>query len=353
MLFPVFARARESARKTQCLANVKNIAMGIQIYLTDYDAFPPSEHRQEVIDWIRTIPGGGTDCHPGQPNERAGWMANLANPYLQWPVLLDEYIKSREVWKCPSAKLMAGASFIVGGGGNWMQYLTDNQGNWGNAQGWGPCDHMTFPSGWGGSVTDSIIQQQSAGTGIGSGNRGYSEGAQGAFVQGLSTMQENYYDMKLSSISDASASPVCADGGVNPTWMTFGTMAYTEICCAECSGVAYYAWSGWPPAEDCGIGSSSCGDCWNLHANITWARTPSRKSASTRHMGGSNVGFADGHAKWIMAAAIMGMLDSQGIQKLGTTCGSGTSREGYLANCGNPPAGIMFASEKYVGWGGW
>ena len=44
MLFPVFARARESARKTQCLANVKNIAIGIQMYLTDYDRFPPKEH---------------------------------------------------------------------------------------------------------------------------------------------------------------------------------------------------------------------------------------------------------------------------------------------------------------------
>jgi len=37
MLFPVFARARESARKIQCLSNVKNIAMAFQIYLTDFD----------------------------------------------------------------------------------------------------------------------------------------------------------------------------------------------------------------------------------------------------------------------------------------------------------------------------
>ena len=28
MLFPVFARARESARKIQCLSNVKNIGLG-------------------------------------------------------------------------------------------------------------------------------------------------------------------------------------------------------------------------------------------------------------------------------------------------------------------------------------
>jgi len=29
MLFPVFARARESARKVQCLANVKNLALAM------------------------------------------------------------------------------------------------------------------------------------------------------------------------------------------------------------------------------------------------------------------------------------------------------------------------------------
>ena len=174
-------------------------------------------------------------------------------------------------------------------------------------------------------------------------------------MQGLSTMQENYFDMKLSSISDASASPVCADGGVNPTWMTFGTMAYPEICCAECSGIVYYRWSGWPPPEDCGIGSSSCGGCWDIHASIAWARSPSRKAASTRHMGGSNVGFADGHAKWIMAAAITAMSDSKGMEKLGWNCSPGTSREGFLATpeCGTPPDGMIFLYSKSVGWSGW
>ncbi len=35
MLFPVFARARESARKTQCLANIKNIAIALNMYLVE------------------------------------------------------------------------------------------------------------------------------------------------------------------------------------------------------------------------------------------------------------------------------------------------------------------------------
>jgi len=42
MLFPVFARARESARKTQCLSNVKNLALAFQMYLTDYDKLLPT-----------------------------------------------------------------------------------------------------------------------------------------------------------------------------------------------------------------------------------------------------------------------------------------------------------------------
>ncbi|MBN1460995.1 MAG: type II secretion system protein, partial [Armatimonadetes bacterium] len=35
MVFPVFARARESARKAVCLSNVKNIGLAIQMYLAD------------------------------------------------------------------------------------------------------------------------------------------------------------------------------------------------------------------------------------------------------------------------------------------------------------------------------
>src|SRR5271157_5159400 len=77
MLFPVFARARESARKIQCLSNVKNIAMAIQMYLADYSRFPPSEHRQQaLIDSVNWTAGeygcAGTDS-------RASW----ANPHLR------------------------------------------------------------------------------------------------------------------------------------------------------------------------------------------------------------------------------------------------------------------------------
>lgn len=37
ILFPVFAQAKEAAKKTNCLSNQKNIGMGIMMYLGDYD----------------------------------------------------------------------------------------------------------------------------------------------------------------------------------------------------------------------------------------------------------------------------------------------------------------------------
>ncbi len=37
ILFPVFARAREKARQASCLSNVKQIGLGMQMYVQDYD----------------------------------------------------------------------------------------------------------------------------------------------------------------------------------------------------------------------------------------------------------------------------------------------------------------------------
>src|SRR5207302_8529479 len=37
ILFPVFARAREAARKTTCLSNLKNIGLAALMYVQDYD----------------------------------------------------------------------------------------------------------------------------------------------------------------------------------------------------------------------------------------------------------------------------------------------------------------------------
>ena len=65
MVFPVFARARESARKVVCLSNVKNLALAMQMYLNDNnDTFPPwraGADTKRTVTWpwspIRTCGG--------------------------------------------------------------------------------------------------------------------------------------------------------------------------------------------------------------------------------------------------------------------------------------------------------
>src|SRR5262249_37688033 len=47
VLFPVFAQAREKARQTACINNLKQIATGMLMYSDDYDhLFPPVIGRQ-------------------------------------------------------------------------------------------------------------------------------------------------------------------------------------------------------------------------------------------------------------------------------------------------------------------
>lgn len=52
ILFPVFARARENARRTSCLSNIKQIGLGLIQYAQDYDeTFPAARNTGTAISW--------------------------------------------------------------------------------------------------------------------------------------------------------------------------------------------------------------------------------------------------------------------------------------------------------------
>ena len=54
ILFPVFARAREKARQTSCMNNVKQIGLSFQLYVGDWeDTLPVMGHVGE--DWVKRI----------------------------------------------------------------------------------------------------------------------------------------------------------------------------------------------------------------------------------------------------------------------------------------------------------
>src|SRR5687767_3951184 len=45
ILFPVFAQAREKARQTMCVSNMRELGMAFMLYVQDYDeTFPPTDY---------------------------------------------------------------------------------------------------------------------------------------------------------------------------------------------------------------------------------------------------------------------------------------------------------------------
>ena len=93
ILFPVFARARENARRSSCQSNLKQIGLGFAQYTQDYDERLPN------------ITGGGT----GGVGLRGGWMVFNVWPYDPATQTFDvangalhPYIKSTQIFICPS-----------------------------------------------------------------------------------------------------------------------------------------------------------------------------------------------------------------------------------------------------------
>jgi len=52
ILFPVFAQAKEAAKKTQSLSNVKQITLSLQLYVNDSDDTTPSLGAGDYSDWL-------------------------------------------------------------------------------------------------------------------------------------------------------------------------------------------------------------------------------------------------------------------------------------------------------------
>src|SRR5687768_46128 len=55
ILFPVFAKAREAARKSSCGSNVRQLSLGLMQYMQDYDEAFPRDIQSGVVGWAEAI----------------------------------------------------------------------------------------------------------------------------------------------------------------------------------------------------------------------------------------------------------------------------------------------------------
>ncbi len=324
MVFPVFARARESARKAVCLSNVKNISLAIQMYLADNnDTLPPEEHQTEALDYFASVPGGGSG---------GDWCVFEANPYLRWPVIMDEYVKNRDVWRCPSAKIEGGAGWIIPGP-DWLSHLQVYEGQWGEVAGdsgiGGAC-YWAWPPGWGGAVTDSLGQGRMAVAELGS-VEGPVENK--AFVQSIGT--QYWPELKLAAVDDTVNFVIVADNGVQAEDGSVGILTYPDLCALECSNEVC-SWSGGPDGWDVTSDPSCCGDQAYFYApwNGAFLKDPNLRKPYARHLGGNNYGFLDGHAAWMNAETFLRRIaegDLKGASSWGpsSACYSGDWNADY------------------------
>lgn len=94
ILFPVFAQAKEAAKKTQCVSNQKQLGTAFLMYATDFDDIFPN-------------PGGGTTLAIGG-SPATGWIQPNGNGI--WPYVKSRDLKSSSgnMYSCPNAQNYGG-----------------------------------------------------------------------------------------------------------------------------------------------------------------------------------------------------------------------------------------------------
>lgn len=103
ILFPVFARARENARKAACQSNLKQIGLGILQYTQDYDEkFPPMSGDNSAANccWTNQRP----DVTAVVKYNLAGVIVNPGASGGAWCDLIYPYVKNSQIFTCPSSR---------------------------------------------------------------------------------------------------------------------------------------------------------------------------------------------------------------------------------------------------------
>lgn len=108
ILFPVFARAKENAKRACCMSNLKELGLGLHMYAQDYDEWFPIG--TDTTQW-------GSDQNP-----------KLAFEWALWP-----YVKNQDLFYCPSStafREMNTVALAGKTGAAWAAALENTSTNW-------------------------------------------------------------------------------------------------------------------------------------------------------------------------------------------------------------------------------
>jgi prepilin-type N-terminal cleavage/methylation domain-containing protein/prepilin-type processing-associated H-X9-DG protein len=108
ILFPVFAKARDKARQTACLSNLKQIGLATLQYQQDFDEkFYPHRFNCDANGNFTLTGAAAAECNAykdetGATLSSASHLAGGAEERYSWMYILQPYTKSFKVFVCPS-----------------------------------------------------------------------------------------------------------------------------------------------------------------------------------------------------------------------------------------------------------
>jgi prepilin-type processing-associated H-X9-DG protein len=237
ILFPVFAKAREKARQTSCLSNVRQLGTALLSYAQDYD---------------ENLPQGMTWCHDASLDPQSAGAYGLVPGNFQFFYQIQPYVRNHQIFDCPSGR--------------------------------NRCDR------------NGSIMHFGVGAHI-------DRGVMPATFRLMYGYPENILNGWRSTLPRDHPFFIDCGGLHGRAKLAVSPSPASVILIADNSGLLNsadrIAWS-----QECGFGCN-----------------PDRRNESnTRHNGGSNIGFMDGHAKWSKAETVVTNWSNNTIWQAG--CGN-------------------------------
>jgi prepilin-type N-terminal cleavage/methylation domain-containing protein/prepilin-type processing-associated H-X9-DG protein len=265
ILFPVFAKVREKARQTACLSNERQLGLGLEQYLNDYDEGTPQ-------GWT-------------QYGEPSGWASQV------YP-----YVTSYGIFTCPDDTGVNGngASAYAAGG----QYIYRASSYGINAD---TVDQTarTTPGLYGGATTLPLSA--------------YTEPDKTIWL--FEVEGSTFYDLTQTD-GNPSASGLSTAGGAN-----FDDEYQGGSPSGNGIGGSYD-----PNGNNSEAGPGTTTDFYVKYATGVFSLTPGANywsfypyQGGGRHSGGSNFVLADGHAKWLRGGTITAGWDNPTAGNAGGT----------------------------------